>query len=137
MGQGHRGTGEEASPPPPDINHLCPSSSLPSELLLIFPVRSSMGQEMVFFPKVPALGDPCSLHGDRQTQQSFGNGSQAQEQVGGCKNKGDLAVSWLEQDERAASLSCVPRAVLDSSAANHFFQICREPWDKMSSGTWR
>lgn len=61
--------------------------------------------------------------------------SQAQEQVEGCKSKGDLAVSWLEQDERAASLSCVPRIVLDSSAANHFSQICREPWDKVNSGT--
>lgn len=34
------------------------------------------------------------------------------------KNKGDLAVSWLEQDK--GQLHCALRIVFDGSAANHF-----------------
>lgn len=46
--------------------------------------------------------------------------SQGQEQVeDACKNNGDLAVSWLEKEERQPSLFCILRIAFDSFAPKH------------------
>lgn len=139
-----------------DKSPFCPTSPFHSSLLLIFQCEKLHRTGDADFPRVSALGDsywvPKSKRQPLQTGRAAQQGqtataepwqwqSQAQEQVeDACKNNGDLAVSWLEQNGRAASLSCTLRIVLDSSAANHFSHpgIFASPisWDKVSNGTY-